>query len=92
MTNPECDKLLLESVIEFEEIDNPIFSESMWFIVDDYINRVVTEAVNSIFNSSSDDEITDIISKVFELQDINNSILVDDDLRKEFVEEEDDYD
>lgn len=91
MTNPECDKLLLESIFEFEEIDNPVFSESMWFIVDNYINQSVTEAVNSIFDTDSDDEITDIISKIFELQDIENNIIeiTDKDLRKEFVEEED---
>lgn len=91
MTNPECDKLLLESIIEFEEIDNPVFSESMWFIVDNYINQSVTEAVNSIFDTDSDDEITDIISRIFELQDIENNIIqiTNKDLREEFVEEED---
>ncbi len=91
MTNPECDKLLLESIVEFEEIDNPVFSESMWFIVDNYINQSVTEAVNSIFDTDSDDEITDIISRIFELQDIEDNItqITNKDLREEFVEEED---
>lgn len=48
-----CEALMLESIQEMDEIDDEIYSESVFYLVDKYIDEYVEESMTNIFNSDS---------------------------------------
>ena len=52
-----CEELMLESIKEMDEIDDEIYSESMFYLVDEYIDNYVNEYMTNIFNSDSDNTV-----------------------------------
>ena len=55
--DPICEELMLESVKEFDEIDDEIYSESVFYLVDEYIDECVNKSMNNIFSSDSDNTV-----------------------------------
>ena len=60
--NAICEELMTESIEEFDEIDDPIFGESVWYVVDDYIESYVEAYMSDIFNSNSETTVYDAIN------------------------------
>ena len=55
--DPICEELMLESVKEFDEIDDEIYSESIFYLVDEYIDECVNKSMNNIFSSDSNNTV-----------------------------------
>lgn len=51
--NSICEELMLESIKDMDDIDNDIYSESVFYIVDEYIDDYVEESMTNIFSSDS---------------------------------------
>lgn len=52
-----CEQFMLESIEEMNQIDDEIYSESMFYLVDEYIDDYVNESMTNIFNSNSDNTV-----------------------------------
>ena len=71
--NAICEELMTECIEEFDEIDDPIFGESVWYAVDDYIDSYVESYMSDIFNSNSETTVYDAINDL-----MNNGTSKDD--------------
>lgn len=83
MINPECEELMLECLEDFRYIDNSIYSDSMWFILDNFIESVVEHSYNSIFESDSSTNIGEILDSIvddYELDDEEDYYIDDEDI------------
>lgn len=75
--NPVCEELMLESIEEMDEIDNEIYSEAVFYLVDEYIDNYVQEAMSNIFSSDSTSTVYD------SLNDLINTPIKSDELDTE---------
>lgn len=55
--DPICEELMIESIKEMDEMDDDIYSESMFYLVDQYIDDYVEESMSNIFNSDSENTV-----------------------------------
>ena len=55
--DPICEELMIESIKEMDDMDDDIYSESMFYLVDQYIDDYVEESMSNIFNSDSENTI-----------------------------------
>lgn len=55
--DPICEELMIESIKEMDDMDDDIYSESMFYLVDQYIDDYVEESMSNIFNSDSENTV-----------------------------------
>ena len=69
--NRICEDMIEECLNEFDEIDDEIYSESMLWLVDDYIDSHITECMSNIFTSDSETTVYDALSNFVSI--LNNT-------------------
>jgi len=69
--NRICEDMIEECLNEFDEIDDEIYSESVLWLVDDYIDSHITECMSNIFTSDSETTVYDALSNFVSI--LNNT-------------------
>ena len=89
MVNSACEDLMIECINQFQKIDDPIYSESVWFVVDKYVDEAIQEGMGSIFDSDSDTTVSSLLSDLFGIDNregLDPTIFIsEDDLEEEFI-------
>ena len=60
--DPICEELMIESIKEMDDMDDDIYSESMFYLVDQYIDDYVEESMSNIFNSDSENTVYSVLN------------------------------
>lgn len=85
-----CEQMMEDFILEFEEIEDPIYSDSVFYLTDKVIDDEIERRKEDIFNRNSDESESDIVNSI--AKDLETALSMDDEEEFEIVKKEPDND